>query len=132
MRSSLPLLPLVDLEVLVTLVVLAVGLSFVITGSTIGKPLRVLAHVLVGRVGLGHIRLDSLARCPYCNAWWGAFILGFISGLPWWQCLESAFGACGVAAIVQAQWSLAANERFDHAETETGGEDADEPSEEPR
>lgn len=104
---------LIPLDTLSILVLVGFGMSFVVTGSTIGKPLRIMAWLT-----LRHTRLDSLARCPYCCAWWCAFALAAVSGLPWWQWLEAAFATCGVAAIVQAQWRLAASEDFDSATQE--------------
>lgn len=103
--ASFDLIPLASL---ITLMVVGVGMSFVVTGSTIAKPLRVIAWLT-----LRHVRLDALARCPYCCAWWCALALAAVSGLPWWQWLEAAFATCGAAAVVQAQWRLAANEDFD-------------------
>lgn len=99
---------LVELSTLAVLVLVGLGMGFVVTGSSIGKPIRIVAWLT-----LRHVRLDSLARCPYCCSWWCAFALAAVSGLPWWQWLEAAFATCGVAAVVQAQWRLAANEDFD-------------------
>ena len=101
-------LALVELSTLLAVVLVAVGMSFVVTGSTIGKPLRIVAWLLFRRV-----RLDALARCPYCCAWWCGAAVALVSGQNWWQLLECAFASCGVAAVVQAQWGLAANEDFD-------------------
>lgn len=100
--------PLIPLSQLLVIIVIGLGMAFVVTGSKIGKPIRILAWFL-----LRHVRLDAVARCPYCCAWWCAFALAALSGLPWWQWLEAAFATCGVSAVVQAQWSLAASEDFD-------------------
>jgi hypothetical protein len=105
-----------DLELLVWITIVAVGMSFVATGSTIGYPLRLIAFHTLGRAQAGPLRLDSLLRCPYCNAWWGAGILSYLIACPWWVCLAHAFAACGIAAIVQAQWGLAAHDDFETEE----------------
>jgi hypothetical protein len=101
-------LELVSLSTLLAVVLVAVGMSFVVTGASIGKPLRIVAWLVLRRT-----RLDALARCPYCCAWWCGAAVALVSGQTWWQLLECAFASCGVAAVVQAQWGLAANEDFD-------------------
>jgi hypothetical protein len=102
------MISLISLPELLVLIIVAVGASFVVTGSTLGYPLRWLAFKILGWVGRGPVWLDSLVRCPYCHAWWEGLFWAIITGHPIWQSLQVAFAACGVAAIVQAQWSLAA------------------------
>jgi len=94
---------------------LALGVSFVLTGSTIAFPIRLVAFHTLGRLQFGPIRMDSLFRCPYCNAWWGGLAIAAFSGFPIAQWLQCAFASCVLAAVVQAQWALAAHE-FDNQE----------------
>jgi len=102
------MIPLIPLQDLLVLTLLAVGASFVLTGSTIGYPLRWLAFRVLGWVGRGTIWLDSIVRCPYCHAWWEGLAWAWFTGHTIWESLQAAFVACGAAAIVQAQWGLAA------------------------
>jgi hypothetical protein len=109
----IPIIPLIPFETLITLVLIAVGASFVVTGSTIGYPIRWLGYRVLGWVGRDPVWGDSIVRCPYCHAWWEGFIWSLFTGRRIWEALQVAFVACGVAAIVQAQWSLAAgSEKF--------------------
>jgi len=100
--------PLISLQDLVTILIISVGAAFVVTGSTLGYPIRWLAYKMFGWIGHEPIWLDSLARCPYCHAWWEGLGWAYFTGHSLPQCLQAAFAACGIAAIVQAQWSLAA------------------------
>lgn len=102
------MISLVSLQDLLVIVAIAVSASFVVTGSTIAYPIRWLAYRLLGWIGYGPVWLDSIARCPYCHAWWEGLAWAWFTGHNWWQSLQVAFVSCGVAAIVQAQWSLAA------------------------
>lgn len=102
-----------DYALMTWIVLVAGGISFVITGSTIAYPFRLIAHLTLGKLVLGPIHLDSLFRCPFCNAWWGGFGLSLWLGLPWWQVIANAFVSCLAMGIAQAQWSLAAHDDFD-------------------
>lgn len=99
------------LDQLVEIIIVAVGVSFVITGASIGKPIRFVGWLLLHR-----LHLDAIVRCPFCNAWWMglsiSILLSEFDPLMWFQWLQAAFASCGVAAIVQAQWGLAADEDF--------------------
>lgn len=106
-----------NLSAILPVVLAALGLSFVVTGATIGRPIRALGWLVLHR-----IRLDALVRCPYCNAWWCALGIALTSGLDWYQALQCAFTTCVMAAIVQAQWSLAANEDFEQLSGSTPGQ----------
>lgn len=107
------MIALIPFQDLLVLVLIAVGCSFVITGSTIGYPIRFIAYKALGWIGSDPIWLDSIARCPYCHAWWQGFGWAWYTGHGFWESLQAAFVACGIAAIVQAQWSLAAGkERY--------------------
>lgn len=102
------MLELLDFTALLPLILAALGVSFVITGATIGRPLRFIGWWLLRRA-----RLDALVTCPYCNAWWCGLVLAVVTGHGGWQALQTAFTTCLLAAIVQAQWALAANEDFE-------------------
>lgn len=98
-----------SLSDLVVVVLFAVGMSFVCTGSTIGILVRAPVRATLGKVGIGNLTLGSVFTCPYCNAWWGGLLTAALADWSWFQCLIAAFVGCGVAAIVQAQWALAAD-----------------------
>jgi len=99
---------LVSLDILAQVSLLAFGLSYVITGSLIGYLVRLPARLILKKA-----KLDTLAFCPSCNAWWGALFIALLSGLCIVGALQCAFVACGVAAIAQAQWQIAADDRDD-------------------
>lgn len=105
MIFNFSLIPLADL---VPLVLIALGGSYVITGSTIGYPLRWLAYKTLGWIGREPVWADSLVRCPYCHAWWEGLFWAWVTGHSWIEAIQVAFATCVLAAIVQAQWSLAA------------------------
>lgn len=103
----------IDYALMLWIVVVAAGISFVITGTTIAYPIRLVAFHTIGKIRVGPIHFDSLFRCPFCNAWWGAFGLSFWLYLPWYQALANAFVACLMMGIAQAQWHLAAEDGFE-------------------
>jgi hypothetical protein len=99
-----------NLTDLLVVVLTALGLSFVATGSTIGVLIRVPARLTLSRLGVGSLTLANVLTCPYCNAWWGGAITASLLGWSWSKVLCAAFVSCAVAAIVQAQWALGAND----------------------
>ena len=103
-----------DLNTFIQIVLFAVGITYVITGSSIGRPLRYVWCTLFNRWGLQ--RMWALATCPPCNAWWVGFILAAIYEINLPIMFQMAFTCCGVVAIVQAiglQIGLNADEDFD-------------------
>jgi hypothetical protein len=102
-----------NLAITLWVVLVAGGISFVCTGTSIAYPIRLLAYHTIGRLQWGPIHMDSLLRCPFCNAWWGGLTLSWVLYLPWWQCLANAFVACLAMGIAQAQWGLAAHDDFE-------------------
>lgn len=103
----------IDFSQMIWIILVASGISFTITGAAIGYPIRLVAYHTLGKLRVGPIHLDSLARCPFCNAWWGAFIISQIMNLVWWESLANAFVACLIMGIAQAQWHLAADDGFE-------------------
>lgn len=103
-------LSLPGLAELTQVMLFALGMSFVVTGSTIGVIIRVPVRMTLGRIGFGNLTLGGVFTCPYCNAWWGGGLTALILGWSWFQILVAAFSSCVWAAIVQAQWALAADE----------------------
>lgn len=98
----------VDNNLLVQLILFAVGLSYVVTGSLIGFPVRVLGYKAFSWCP---IPLSTIFFCPSCNAWWMGAGLALWADLPWQNVLQVAFTACVVAAVIQGQWSLAADDK---------------------
>ncbi len=93
------LIPLGDLAVIV---LVAVGLSAVVTGSKIGFPVRFIFCRVTWAIHPTLRHLWGTVRCPYCNAWWGgATVALLVYGWSWWV-LQAAFIACGVMRVVQA------------------------------
>lgn len=102
------MIPLIPLSNLLVITLIALGGSFIVTGSTLAYPLRWLAYKTLGWIGHGPVWADSLVRCPYCHAFWEGFFWSWVTGHSLFECLQAAFVVCGIAAVVQAQWSLAA------------------------
>jgi MFS superfamily sulfate permease-like transporter len=108
---------------LLQLAAFAVGLSYVVTGALIGYPLRVLGFLSLRWCPLP---LSTLFFCPSCNAWWMGAGLALWAGQSWQHTIQCAFTSCLLAAIVQAQWGLAADDReaiakaFSHSEGSHG------------
>jgi hypothetical protein len=103
----------IDYALMLWIILVTAGISFVITGSTIAYPIRLVAFHTIGKLRIGPIHFDSLFRCPFCNAWWVSFGLSFLIQLPWWQALANAFVACLIMGVAQAQWHLAADDGFE-------------------
>lgn len=102
-----------DLNIFIQIVLFAVGITYVITGSTIGYPLRFVWCLIFHKCRLPY--LWALATCPPCNAWWIGFILAAIYEINLLIMVQMAFTCCGVVAIVQAiglQIGLNADEDF--------------------
>jgi hypothetical protein len=103
-----------DLNTFIQVVLWAIGITYVVTGSRIGYPLRFVWCFLFNRWGLS--RLWALATCPPCNAWWVGFFLAVWHGFNIPTMFQMAFTCCGVVATIQAvglQIGLNANEDFD-------------------
>ena len=98
----------VDNSLLIQLILFAVGLSYVVTGSLIGFPVRVIGYKSLSWCP---VPLSTIFFCPSCNAWWMGAGLGLWANLPWQNALQVAFTACAIAAIIQAQWELAADDK---------------------
>lgn len=103
----------IDYALMLWIVVVAAGVSFVVTGTTIAYPIRLIAFHTIGKIRVGPIHFDSLLRCPFCNAWWGALGLSLWAYLPWYQALANAFVACLTMGVAQAQWHLSAEDEFE-------------------
>jgi hypothetical protein len=89
----------------VPVALLAFGMSYVVTGSVIGFPVRFVWWKLTRWGSLRH-----LAFCPACCAWWCGLAVALVTGSPVIIALQDAFVACGVAAAAQSQFGLAAND----------------------
>ena len=117
-------LELVDFSYLIRVCIIAIGISYVITGSQIGFWVRAVWWLVTHRIPL--ISLDTLAFCPSCNAWWSGLVTAILTGSTWVTSLQCAFAACGLSAIVQIQFGLAAADedkirgiwRRDHGQAE--------------
>jgi len=90
----------IELSNLIPIVLFALGISQVITGSQIGYPIRFLFCLVTWKIRLKH--LWGLVQCPYCNAWWSGAAIAFIYGFCPMQIIQSAFTTCGIMAIINA------------------------------
>lgn len=100
-----------DADSFIQLVLFAAGVGWVITGSKIGKLVRILWHLATG--WLPHRPLSSLAFCPPCCTWWCGAALALLAGWPWFNILQVAFTASLLMAICNGQWQLEAGDRED-------------------
>ena len=101
----MPAVHFMSLDISLEVAFMATALSFAVTGTSLGFYIRFLWW------GLWRGKLLSpLAFCPYCNAWWSGLVVSILGGLPWTCWIQGAFTSCLVAAVVQAQWGLAASD----------------------
>lgn len=84
---------------LATLITIAFGLTYIITGSEIGFLVRGLWCGVLFRWARP---LWPLVRCPPCNAFWTGAAVGLLFGpLDFFTIAEVAVAACGVTALIQ-------------------------------
>ena len=97
-----------DAVLLLQLCLFAVGLGWVVTGSKIGRVVRVCGYAatrwLPGRP------LTSLFFCPPCNTWWMGVGVAFWARLPWYNVLQVAFSASVLMAILNLWLSMDADD----------------------
>jgi len=84
----------------IPLILTAIGISAVITGSKIGFPIRLIWCFIFQNK---YTRwLWGMVRCPYCNSFWsGAFVTFILVGFNPIQILQIAFTCCGLMLILQ-------------------------------
>jgi len=85
---------------------ITLGVSYVITGSVIGFYVRFIWWHLTHRLG----NLKTLVFCPSCCGWWVGGVTAILLGESWVVALECAFVSCGLMAVVQSQFGLAAED----------------------
>ena len=98
---------------LIQLTLLGAAIGFVITGTLIGYPIRVLGYLATKWCPPP---LGTVFFCPYCCSWWMGLGVGFWAGLPWQNCIQIAFTSCLAMAMIQAEWGLAADDKAEIAE----------------
>lgn len=89
-----------DMNEMGPIILFALGVTYVITGSKIGYPLRFLGCFILLKLRLRYFW--NLLTCPPCNAWWSAAVIAAVIGYPIWQVLQLAFTTCGIVAVVQS------------------------------
>lgn len=82
------------------LLLIAVGITYVLSGSRIGHPIRFVWCWILDKLRLAYFW--SILICPPCNAWWTGFAVTAWYGNPLIDCFAVAFASCGVVASVQA------------------------------
>jgi len=98
-----------DAVLLLQLTIFACGLGWVVTGSKIGKIIRIAGYLATAWIP--GKPLTSLFFCPPCCTWWMGAGLALWANLPWYNILQIAFTSAFVMAILNAQWQLGANDR---------------------
>ncbi len=98
-----------DSTLLFQLAVFACGLGWVVTGSKIGKIIRVLGYVCTAWIP--GKPLTSLFFCPPCCTFWMGVGLALWAGLPWQNILQTAFTATLIMVILNAQWTMDSGDR---------------------
>jgi hypothetical protein len=96
-----------DLVLLFELALFAVGIAYVVTGSTIGYLARVAGYAVLHRLP---IHAHKVFFCPPCCSFWCGAGLALWVGCPWQNILQVAFTACLFGIVVQQQWVIAAND----------------------
>lgn len=92
---------LADLNELFPIALVAVGLTYVITGSKAGYPFRFITCFILLKLRLRYFW--NLVTCPPCNAFWTAGGITLFLGYPLWQVIQLAFTTCGIVAVLQAR-----------------------------
>lgn len=98
-----------DSVLLLQLVIFACGLGWVVTGSKIGKLVRIVGYVTTAWIP--GKPLTSIFFCPPCCTWWMGGGLALWAGLPWYNILQISFTASFIMAIFNSQWQLDADDR---------------------
>ena len=86
---------------------LATAVAYAITGTKIGKPMRIIGFHSLKWCPLP---LSTIFFCPSCNAWWQGFTIGILLGWEWPSIVQLAFTSCLVAAILQLRYGLASDD----------------------
>jgi len=102
-----------DLVLLLELALFAVGIAYVVTGSTIGYLVRVIGYAALSWLPIAAHRVFF---CPPCCAFWCGAGLALWAGCAWQNIIQVAFTACLVGIVVQQQWEIAANDEQEIAE----------------
>jgi len=90
------LMPLGDLAVFV---LMAAGVSLVITCTKAGYPIR---YLWASSFRARPLRwVWKIAHCPHCNSWWTGFVISALLDRPPLQVLQVAFTTCGVVYMLQ-------------------------------
>lgn len=109
------MIQLAPLDYLTVVVLIALGVSYVVTGSEIGFWIRAFWFLFLFKVPLLR-RLIKLSTCPSCCAWWAGLVTAFLSGASLWVALQCSFVSCGLAAVAQGVAGLAAEDEDDIGE----------------
>lgn len=107
----------IGLETLLVCLFVSFGVTYVITGSEIGFPVRCFVCWALKWSAVTRY-FWALVRCPPCNAWWTGFFAGLYATSSIVQALQVAFGSCGLMALIQAILGgngIAAGENFKEA-----------------
>jgi len=98
-----------DGALLLQLTLIACGVGWAVTGSKIGKWLRIAWHLATGWIPMRP--LSSLAFCPPCCTWWCGAGVALWAWLPWYNVLQVAFTSSLVMAVLNAQWKMDADDK---------------------
>lgn len=98
-----------DTTLLLQLVAFAVGIGWVITGSKIGRFIRVGFHFAFGWCPGRY--LNALVFCPPCCTWWCGVALALLADLPFLNTFQVAFTASVLMAICSSQWQMDAGDK---------------------
>ena len=82
------------------IVVVAIGVTYVLSGSKIGHLLRFVWCWVLDRLHLAYFW--SIMLCPPCNGWWVGLAVSRFYGYGWVDNLACAFATCGLVAAIQA------------------------------
>lgn len=122
MLASIEMLPQLEIGDAFRYSLLAFGLAYVITCSTIGVLIRVPWCFLLKWTRWTRFFWNTVT-CPSCNAWWGGLVIASLSGEPLLLAIQYAFVACGLTAVIRQLTGLTPPEDMEeilgvkHAET---------------
>ena len=89
-----------QLDEIITIILISIGISYVLSGSKIGHPFRFAWCFVLDRLHVSYFW--SIMTCPPCNSWWVGLAVSLAYGYSVLSSIAAAFATCGCVAAIQA------------------------------
>ena len=86
---------------------LAAAVAYVITGTKIAFPVRVVGFHILKWCPLP---LSTIFFCPSCNAWWAGSVIALLAGWEWPAVVQLALTSCLLTALLQLRYGFASDD----------------------